>query len=68
MSDIDDLIAQIIAGPKLTPAEMLRKEVCRQTGLSEEEVEIEIDEDGVYRATCRPVRKIESLTMNIVIE
>ena len=68
MNDIDYLIAKIIYDAVLTPNEMLRKLVCRQTELSEEEVDIEVDEDSIYHAKCRPAQKIEDLTMNISIE
>lgn len=68
MIDIGYLIEQIINGPKLTTVEIVKKEVCRKTGLSEEEVNIEVGENGTYHAICRPHKKVETLTINFVIE
>ena len=39
----------------------IKRRVCDETGLSEDEVEIEIDQYGAIRAICRPHAKIEHI-------
>lgn len=46
----------------------IKRMVCEETGLSEDEVRVEIDQNGAIRAICRPHAKINHIFSEVSLE
>lgn len=46
----------------------IKRRTCDETGLSEDEVEIEITQNGAIRAICRPRAKIGHICIEMSLE
>ena len=66
MTDIRDFIQSL--AKMGSAAATARKFVCKEIGLSEDEVEISIHSDGSIHAIATPAAKVENITITLVLD
>ena len=64
--DFADLIPYLSAAGAL--AEHVKRMMCKATGLSEEEVAVDIDPFGNITARCKPKAAMETVEMEIILD
>lgn len=71
MSDFDSIIYPIpdsVVKRMTDEITKIKRRTCDETGLSEDEVKIEIDQNGAIRAICRPRAKIAHICIEMSLE
>lgn len=63
--DFADLIPYLSAAGTL--AEHVKRMMCKATGLSEEEVSVDVDSLGNVNVTCKPKAEMKTVEMEIVL-
>lgn len=69
MSDFGDIIYPIPdSAAKKDIITDIKRMVCEETGLSEDEVKVEIDQNGAIRVICQPHTKINHIFFEVSLE
>ena len=67
MSTFDEIMEHVLASAvRAYRIAQIKRAVCWRTGLSEDEVEVEIDQNGIIHVTSRP--KVENVDISFALQ